>query len=148
MAQPGQMPQITPDQAKCEPCVCCLFRRGSLRLYPRLPCAALLKETIETLSSADNKSKLEAAMAAAAGAENPAMARMQQVMPLIAGIMTPIISKYGFANAMQAVMVVNMTVNQPGADPALKEATAAIQGAAMGNIPDDATCQALLAKLA
>jgi hypothetical protein len=108
----------------------------------------LLRETIETLTVPENKAQLQAAMDAAATEENPAMARMQKVLPLISGLMTPVIAKYGFANVMQAVMIVNMAVNQPGVDPSLKEATAAIQGAAMGNIPDDATCAALLQKLA
>ena len=87
-------------------------------------------------------------MAAAAAEENPAMARMQRVLPLISGLMTPVIGKYGFTNVMQAVMVVNMCVAQPGVDPSLKEATQMIQAAAMGNIPDDAQSAAMLAKLA
>merc|ERR1712070_1220802 len=82
-------------------------------------------------------------------AKEKQMMPMMVLMPVIAQIVTPIISKYGepkFSNPMMAVMTVMGMADQ---DEALKAGVTELQRVqtqmAMGNVPDDAETEKIMA---
>jgi hypothetical protein len=85
---------------------------------------ALLKEALETLLVPENKEQLTAKLEEAKTAENPQMAKMQLVMPLVTSIMTPVMQNHNQPNVMMAVMAVNMCAAQPDSPEVIKKAVA------------------------
>ena len=122
-AAPAGPPPMTPEKAK-----------------------AILKDTISVFSSEENQARLSAAVAECnqAPEEQRGMMKMQKLIPIVTELAGGKMAEHGLPNVMMGVMQINMVAQQ---DPVVAEGVGLLTQCTMGNIPDDATIAAYVAKL-
>jgi hypothetical protein len=106
----------------------------------------ILKDTIGIFTVPENKTRLTAAIAEAqaAPADQQAMVKMQKLVPIITELAGSKMQEYGLPNVMMGVMQIQMVAGQ---DPVVAEGVGLLTKCSMGQVPDDATVAAYLAKL-
>ena len=82
--------------------------------------------------------------AQAAPADQQAMVKMQKLVPIITELAGGKMQEYGLPNVMMGVMQIQMVAGQ---DPVVAEGVGLLTKCSMGQVPDDATVAAYLAKL-
>ena len=103
----------------------------------------ILKETVMLFSLPANQQRLKDALAEVAQlpAEQQPMGKMTKLMPIVTELAGGKLQEYGLPNVMMGVM---QMVGQQ--DPVVMEGVQLLTAATMGNVPDDATLQAFIAK--
>jgi hypothetical protein len=105
----------------------------------------ILKETVMLFSLPANQQRLKDALAEVAQlpAEQQPMGKMTKLMPIVTELAGGKLQEYGLPNVMMGVMQIQMVGQQ---DPVVMEGVQLLTAATMGNVPDDATLQAFIAK--
>uniref|UniRef100_A0A7S2C9Z7 Protein C10 n=1 Tax=Florenciella parvula TaxID=236787 RepID=A0A7S2C9Z7_9STRA len=105
----------------------------------------ILRDTITTLGTAENKARIQAVLdeVAAAPEEDQGMLKLSKMVPLVTELAGGKLQEYGLPNVMMGVVQIQMVAGQ---DPLVDEGVQLLTKCTMGNI-DDAAIQDYLGKL-
>eukprot|EP00619_Florenciella_sp_RCC1007_P012245 CAMPEP_0205908612 /NCGR_PEP_ID=MMETSP1325-20131115/3334_1 /ASSEMBLY_ACC=CAM_ASM_000708 /TAXON_ID=236786 /ORGANISM="Florenciella sp., Strain RCC1007" /LENGTH=122 /DNA_ID=CAMNT_0053274837 /DNA_START=18 /DNA_END=386 /DNA_ORIENTATION=- len=106
---------------------------------------AILKDTIETLGTEENKAQIQNVLEQVKEAppEEQPMKKMQLMVPLVTALAGNKLQEHGLPNVMMGVMQIQMVAGQ---DALVAEGVQLLTACTMGNI-DEAAIEAYLAKL-